>query len=139
MKSVHPVRLFQMSLDHALPLHHVPDAWTQIGLANAGAGVRIGMIDTGIEIGHPGFNDAGFTAPAGFPQAGATGDFAFTNNKVIVARSYASLFAAKDPDPSVRDHVGHGTATAMAAAGVTNSSMLTTISGVAPQAYLGSV
>ena len=65
------------------------------------------------------------------------GDFAFTNKKVIVARSYASLFAAKDPDPSVRDHVGHGTATAMAAAGVANTGALTTISGVAPQAYLG--
>jgi minor extracellular serine protease Vpr len=137
VQSVHPVRRFRMSLDHALPLHHVPDVWTQIGLANAGAGVMIGMIDSGIEIGHPGFNDAGFTAPPGFPVAGAMSDLAFTNKKVIVARSYASLFAAKDPDPSVRDHVGHGTATAMTAAGVANTGALATISGVAPQAYLG--
>ena len=71
VQSVYPVRRFKMSLDHALPLHHVPDVWTQIGLANAGAGVMIGMIDSGIEIGHPGFNDAGFTAPPGFPVAGA--------------------------------------------------------------------
>ncbi len=137
VQSVYPVRRFRMSLDHALPLHHVPDVWTQIGLANAGAGVMIGMIDSGIEIGHPGFNDAGFTAPPGFPVAGAMSDLAFTNNKVIVARSYASLFAEKDPDPSVRDHVGHGTATAMTAAGVANTGTLATISGVAPQAYLG--
>ncbi|MGA7241136.1 MAG: S8 family serine peptidase [Bryobacteraceae bacterium] len=137
VQSVYPVRRFKMSLDHALPLHHVPEVWTQIGLANAGAGVMIGMIDSGIEIGHPGFNDAGFTAPPGFPVAGAMSDFAFTNNKVIVARSYASLFAEKDPDPSVRDHVGHGTATAMTAAGVANTGALATISGVAPQAYLG--
>jgi subtilisin family serine protease len=137
VKAVYPVRAFTMSLDHALPLLHVPDAWSQVGLGNAGAGIRIGMIDSGIEIGHPGFNDAGFTAPDGFPTSGAVGDLAFTNNKVIVARSYASLFVARDPDPSMRDHVGHGTATAMAAAGVSNSSMLTTISGVAPQAYLG--
>lgn len=137
VQSVYPVRRFKMSLDHALPLHHVPDVWTQIGLANAGTGVMIGMIDSGIEIGHPGFNDAAFTAPPGFPVAGAMSDLAFTNKKVIVARSYASLFAAKDPDPSVRDHVGHGTATAMAAAGVANTGALATISGVAPQAYLG--
>ena len=137
VKTVHAVRVFEMSLDHALSLHHVPDAWTQVGLANAGAGMRIGMIDSGIEIGHAGFNDAGFTAPAGFPVAGSVGDLAFTNNKVIVARSYASLFITQDPDPSVRDHIGHGTGTAMAAAGVSNSSVLTTISGVAPQAYLG--
>jgi subtilisin family serine protease len=135
--AVHPVRLFEMSLDHALPLHHVPDAWTQAGFANAGAGIRIGIIDTGIEISHAGFNDAGFTAPPGFPMADVAADLAFTNNKVIVARSYASLFTASDPDPSARDHVGHGTGTAMAAAGVSNTSVLTTITGVAPQAYLG--
>jgi minor extracellular serine protease Vpr len=137
VKSVYPVRVFEMSLDHALPLHHVPGAWSQIGIGNAGAGIKIGMIDSGIEIGHPGFNDGGFTAPAGFPVAGALSDLAYTNNKVIVARSYASLFMAADPDTSVRDHVGHGTATAMSAAGVQNSGMLATISGVAPQAYLG--
>jgi minor extracellular serine protease Vpr len=137
VQAVYPVRRFKMSLDHALPLHHVPDVWTQIGLANAGAGVMIGIIDSGIEIGHPGFNDAGFKAPPGFPVAGATSDLAFTNNKVIVARSYASKFEAADPDPSVRDHVGHGTATAMTAAGVSNTGSLATISGVAPQAYLG--
>jgi minor extracellular serine protease Vpr len=137
VQAVYPVRLFEMSLDHALPLHHVPDVWTQIGIGNAGAGVMIGMIDSGIEIGHPGFNDAGFTAPPGFPVAGAMSDLAFTNKKVIVARSYASLFAAKDPDPSVRDHVGHGTATAMTAAGAANTGTLASISGVAPQAYLG--
>jgi minor extracellular serine protease Vpr len=137
VQAIYPVRRFHMSLDHALPLHHVPDVWTQIGLANAGAGVMIGMIDSGIEITHPGFNDAGFAAPPGFPVAGAMSDLAFTNNKVIVARSYASMFEVKDPDPSVRDHVGHGTATAMTAAGVSNTGALATISGVAPQAYLG--
>ncbi len=137
VSAVYPVRLFEMSLDHALPLHHVPDAWAQMGFGNAGAGIMIGVIDTGIEISHAGFNDAGFTAPGGFPVADAVADRAFTNNKVIVARSYASLFAAHDPDPTVADHVGHGTATAMAAAGVANSGALARISGVAPQAYLG--
>lgn len=137
VKAVYPERLFHLYLDHALPLIHAPDAWTLVGLGNAGAGIRIGMIDSGIEITHPGFNDAGFTAPDGFPIAGDMGDLAYTNNKVIVARSYASLFAAQDPDTSVRDHVGHGTATAMAAGGVSNTGMLATISGVAPQAYIG--
>jgi hypothetical protein len=137
VKAVYPMRLFDFSLDHALPLHHVPDAWSQAGIGGAGAGILIGMIDSGIEITHPGFNDAGFTAPPGFPLAGALSDLAYTNNKVIVARSYANLFASPDPDPSVRDHIGHGTATAMTAAGVSNTSMLTSISGVAPQAYLG--
>ena len=68
VQSVYPVRRFKMSLDHALPLHHVPDVWTQIGLANAGTGVMIGMIDSGIEIGHPGFNDAGIYRAARIPE-----------------------------------------------------------------------
>ena len=134
---IHPVRLFHLTLDHALPLHHVPDAWAQVGYGNAGAGLQIALIDTGIELTHPGFADAAFTAPPGFPIADTPSDLAFTNNKVIVARSYASLFLATDPDPSARDHVGHGTATAMAAAGVTNTAPLATITGVAPQAYIG--
>ncbi len=137
VKAVYPERLFHLCLDHALPLIHAPDAWTLVGLGNAGAGIKIGMIDTGIEITHPGFNDAGFTAPAGFPITSDMGELPYTNNKVIVARSYASLFATQDPDTSVRDHMGHGTATAMAAAGVSNTGILATISGVAPQAYIG--
>jgi hypothetical protein len=138
VRAVYPVREFHMVLDHALPLHHVPDAWTQVGVSNAGAGIRIGFIDSGIDIGHPGFHDGGFTAPAGFPLADTAADLAFTNNKVIVARSYARFFIADDPDPSARDHIGHGTGTAMTAAGVENAGPLATISGVAPQAWLGS-
>ena len=43
----------------------------------------------------------------------AASDVAYTNQKVIVARSYAGSFQNPDPDPSARDHAGHGTATAM--------------------------
>ena len=135
---VYPVRRFHLLLDHALPLVHAPEAWAQVGAANAGAGIRIAVIDTGIDVGHPGFHDAGFTAPSGFPVADSAADLAFTNNKVIVARSYASLFETPDPDPSARDHVGHGTGVAMTAADVTNTGPLATITGVAPQAYIGS-
>ena len=118
----------------------VPAAWSAIGgSANAGAGVRIGIIDTGIDQTHPGFSDTGFTAPAGFPA----GDTAFTNNKVIVARSYVSMLIDPDPlystpdDLSPRDRQGHGTAIAMIAAGVQNTGPLGSITGVAPKAFLG--
>jgi minor extracellular serine protease Vpr len=133
-----PVHRLHPLLDHALPLHNVPQAWSQVGISNAGAGIKIAMIDSGIDIGHPGFADAGFTMPAGFPLADTQADLAYTNNKVIVARSYANLFTTPDPDLSAADHVGHGTATAMVAAGVSNAGPLATISGVAPQAWLGS-
>jgi minor extracellular serine protease Vpr len=134
VRKVYRVRTFHMMLDHALPLHRVPEAWSQIGIANAGAGVRIAIIDTGVDAGHPGFQDGGFTAPAGFP----VGDSRYTNNKVIVARSYVGLLPRRDPDLSAADHVGHGTAAAMAAAGVQNAGPLATVTGVAPAAYIGS-
>src|SRR5664280_3622809 len=127
-------------LNAAVNLVGVPAAWSAIGgSANAGAGVRIGIIDTGIDQNHPGFRDDGFTPPAGFPA----GDAAYTNNKVIVARSYVSLMTDSDPtfstpdDLSPRDRQGHGTAIAMIAAGVQNAGPLGTITGVAPKAFLG--
>src|SRR5947199_6483638 len=134
VRKVYPVREFHMMLDHALPLHHVPEAWTQVGIANAGAGVRIAIIDSGVDIGHPGFQDAGFTAPDGFPR----GHPNYTNHKVIVARSYVDRLPNRDPDLAPADHVGHGTATAMAAAGVQNTGPLAIVTGVAPRAYIGS-
>src|SRR5450759_1947421 len=127
-------------LNAAVNLVGVPAAWSAIGgSTNAGAGVRIGIIDTGIDQNHPGFKDTGFTPPTGFP----TGDPGYTNNKVIVARSYVSMLVDSDPvfstpdDLSPRDRQGHGTANAMVAAGVQNAGPLGSITGVAPKAFLG--
>jgi uncharacterized protein (TIGR03437 family) len=161
---------FHLNLDHAVQLIDVPAAWSLLGgTSNAGAGVRIGIIDTGITATHPAFQDSALTPPAGFPVcqvrfAGSSDQWvdctagnpangfpvcspvncAYTNNKVIVARSYVPLLNSGDPatsrpdDNSPRDRIGHGTAVAMAAAGVTNTGPSDTITGVAPQAFLGS-
>ena len=110
--------------------------------ANAGAGVKIGIIDTGIDQTHAAFQDPALTVPDGYPK----GDAAFTNNKVIVARSYVDKLAPGDgtsdysrpDDLSPRDRSGHGTAVAMIAAGATNTGPLATITGIAPKAWLGS-
>lgn len=135
---VHPVRQFKLHLDAAIPLHQVDLAWNQIGQDRAGLGVKIAIIDTGIDAAHPGFQDSSLAAVDGFPKVNDSADLAYTNNKVIVARSYPQLWASSDPDPSARDRVGHGTALGMCAAGVTNTAPLATITGVAPKAYLGS-
>jgi len=68
----------------------------------------------------------------GFPK-GRPEHLAYTNRKVIVARSYVD----GPYDPSPKDHSGHGTAAAMIAAGVRNAGPAGTIVGVAPKAYLG--
>src|SRR5689334_490714 len=71
VRRVYPVREYKLLLSHALPLHKVTAAWSQAGAGNAGAGVRIAIIDTGIDVRHPGFADAGMTAPEGFPRGHA--------------------------------------------------------------------
>jgi minor extracellular serine protease Vpr len=140
VKYVQWLPLVKRHLYKALDLQNVAGAWSAVGGAsNAGAGIKIGIIDTGIDKDHPGFKDTGFTMPPGFP----IGDSRYTNNKVIVARSYVSMLVGDDPetdrpdDLTPRDRVGHGTAIAMIAAGVQNAGPAGTIQGVAPKAFLG--
>jgi uncharacterized protein (TIGR03437 family) len=134
------------ALTTAVNLINVSAAWAAAGgVGNAGAGIKIGIIDSGIDQNHPGFQDSTLKLPAGFP----VGDAGYTNSKVIVARSYVPMivdhfpdfsrvFDYKAPDDdSPRDRMGHGTAIAMIAAGVPHHSPLGTIAGVAPKAFLG--
>jgi uncharacterized protein (TIGR03437 family) len=141
------------SLDRAASAANVGAAYTALGgSTQAGVGIKIGIIDSGIDLTHPGFQDPSSTAPAGFPK----GNTAYTNGKVIVARSYiakdlAPGFTSHDrstidvatisqpDDDSPRDHIGHGTALAMIAAGASNTDRGNgiTIQGIAPKAYIG--
>ena len=146
--AVREMRQFKRHLFTALDLMNVPAAWNTLGgVQNAGAGVKIGVIDSGIDQTHPAFQDNLLTVPAGYPKCSASpGDCAYTNKKIIVARSYVQKLSLKfgdDPaetrpdDFSPKDRVGHGTAVAMAAAGVRNTGPAGTITGVAPKAFLG--
>jgi uncharacterized protein (TIGR03437 family) len=148
VQSVVPVRLLHRHLDKAIQLENVPAAWSELGgSADAGAGVKIAILDSGIDQTHPAFQDSSLALPPGFPKCQGS-DCAFTNRKVIVARSYVGMLAAGTPpnpaadsrpdDLSPRDRVGHGTALSMIAAGATNTGPSDTITGVAPQAWLGS-
>ncbi len=137
VKRVVQVRMMHMVLDRAVALHRVTDAWNEIGVDRAGAGVKIAIIDSGIDSTRPGFQDTSLTVPATYPRVNNDTDTAYTNNKIIVARSYVNLLPNHDPDTSARDHVGHGTALAMVAAGVRNDGPLATVTGVAPKAFLG--
>jgi uncharacterized protein (TIGR03437 family) len=147
-----PMRRFHI-LDQ-LSLSDVQQAWNNVkigGESNAGAGIKVGIIDTGIDQTHPSFQDSSLIAPSGFPKCdtyalGATteSDCAFTTNKVIVARSYVSTISAgtspsdsRPDDNSARDLVGHGTAVASVVAGVASTHLGIAISGVAPKAFLG--
>lgn len=158
--AVRPMRVSKLTLNAAIQAMNAPAAWNLVGgQSNAGAGIKIGLIDTGIDQTHPTFQDPSLSIPSGFPKCttGYPADCAYTTNKVIVARSYVRQIAMdyvvnpsnpapqSDPDDySPRDRVGHGTATASCAAGFTNTGAasalaggLVTFNGMAPKAYLG--
>ncbi len=143
------VPMFRMKplLNKAIDGVNARNAWGTVGGANqAGAGIKIAIVDTGIDETHPGFQDTSLKTPSGFPLFNNDDDKKHTTNKIIVARSYTDVLAigggtteeVLSDDYSARDRVGHGTAVAMAAAGVSHTSANAgTISGVAPKAWLG--
>ncbi len=136
VKSVRHVRMYHKLLDRSVGLQKVTDAWQQIGgVDKAGLGVKIGILDTGIDSTHPAFQDAGFSTPDGFPKVNRSADSVYTNNKIIVARAYTN------PDTnraySANDIDGHGTGVAMIAGGGTNTGIHGPITGIAPKAWLG--
>ncbi|MDP8982255.1 MAG: S8 family serine peptidase [Acidobacteriota bacterium] len=136
VRHVHEVRMYHRSLDHALPLVHVPEAWNLIGGQDqAGLGVKIAIIDTGIDSSHPAFQDASLPMPDGFPRINKDSDLMYTNGRIIVARAYTET-AVEDGPPAL-DVEGHGTGVAMTAAGGSATGPYGPITGVAPKAYLG--
>jgi subtilisin family serine protease len=129
-----PNRKYDYLLTKSNNLMNAPLAWQLSGgEALAGKGIKIGIIDTGIDHTHVMFNDEGYELPSGFPL----GDTAFTNNKIIVARVFTKGGDSIE-DSTPRDRDGHGTHVASCAAGSLNTvSPLGLISGFAPNAYLG--
>ena len=107
-----------------------------------GAGVKIGVVDDGIDQTNPSFDPSGFTYPAGFPK----GQTRYTTPKVIVARSFVAPRSGSrsrlpvDPQASF-----HGTHVAGIAAGKSGTSSpggrdhppTAGLSGVAPGAWVG--
>jgi subtilisin family serine protease len=124
-------------LDKTPQIIGAPTLWGPT-LATAGQGMKIAIVDDGIDQTHPFFAPAGYAYPAGFPK----GQTAYTTPKVIVARAFAPatpVYAnAKLPfDPDLSDHGIH---VAGIAAGNNNTPTRTgafRLSGIAPRAYLG--
>ncbi len=65
------VREFRRVMDRATLLHRAADVWARTGSENAGAGIKVGIIDSGIEISHPAFQDPAMRAPEGYPRYGS--------------------------------------------------------------------
>ncbi|KAJ7543850.1 hypothetical protein O6H91_09G055500 [Diphasiastrum complanatum] len=141
---------------------HTPDylglptgGWTlEGGSSNAGEGIVIGLVDTGVDPKHPSFSDQ--TAKAYKRSASYTGQCEFTaefpkgscNNKLVGARHFAAAAVASGEFNSTvqyespLDADGHGTHTAATAAGnygvtvLVNGFNYGSASGMAPRAQI---
>jgi subtilisin family serine protease len=135
VRRVTPVVELRTSLDRAVELHQIRAAWERLPDAGrAGAGIKIGILDTGIDARHPAFLGEGMQAPEGFPKVSSEAFREATNGKVIVQRSYDALNRTAE---SIVDGAGHGTAVAMVAAGARVRSPYGEMAGAAPGAWLG--
>jgi minor extracellular serine protease Vpr len=138
VKKVYFSRPRRMLLDQAAAIHNAQNLWAMAGgQSKAGQGIKIGIIDSGIDITNPMFSSAGLSVPSGYPRSDSVADRAFTNSKVIVARNFISLLSYPQTVQTATDEIGHGTFVAGCAAGVPVSAPLASISGMAPGAFLG--
>ena len=140
VKKVYPSVAYTLALDRS-PSVIGADVLQRTTGAD-GTGIKIAIVDDGIDQTNPFFNATGFSYPAGFPH----GITSATTPKVIVARAFPGPNSGKpgrlavDPASSF-----HGTHVAGIAAGVagttapagTDHPTVTGLSGVAPRAWLG--
>ncbi len=142
--------LYHPNLSESYKIINASDAWAAAGGRSvAGAGIKIGDIDTGIDETHPFFDPTGFSFPPGFPKCDAADsnshtpdqDCKYVSPKVIVAKVFYNKARQQGLDAqAIQDH---GTHTAGDAAGVTgqtavvNGVSIDDMSGIAPGAWLG--
>jgi minor extracellular serine protease Vpr len=137
VRAIYPNLDRQMLMDTVPSIVSVADVWAMLGgVQNEGHGVRIGVIDSGVNSKHPVFSDSGFEPAPALPPGSYPG---FTNNKVIAARNYVTpdFGYTAQPVQTPDDERGHGTCVASIAAGVPTATPLFPIQGMAPGAMLG--
>ena len=110
----------------------VPYARKELGLT--GKGVKIGIIDTGIDIDHPAFGGSGVPGSAAFPTSKVVAGYDFVGDKFNNDSSSGTYNPNPKPDPVPNDCDNHGTHVASIAAG---NDAAKKFKGVAPDAKLG--
>ena len=146
VKSVVPARGFDLQIDAVAESDILRLGAARLRPADLtadGSGVRIAIIDSGLDFDHEAFKDDSLAQLPGYPR-GRREHLQFTSRKIVAVRNYMHLQNSALPDTSApddltpRDFSGHGTAVAMIAAGArVQIPGGEEVEGIAPKAYLG--
>jgi minor extracellular serine protease Vpr len=142
--------LYRPTMNISPDLIRASAVWGSLGgQSSAGAGVRVAVIDTGIDLSNAFFDDAGMPPQAQLDECDdqdndpATPD---TNNKVVVCKIFAAGVSTGSPPQGLPELcVDHGTHVAGTIGGRAGTSgtvagtevVLTDLSGIAPGVVLG--
>jgi minor extracellular serine protease Vpr len=136
---LYPSRSYSATMDRG-PSVIQADA-LEAATGSRGDGVKIAVVDTGVDWRSPFLNADGYSYPAGFPK----GDTTKTSPKVIVARNFPAPITDKPGRQAFDPTEPHGTHVAGIAAGDAGTTApagrdhptTPNLSGVAPRAYIG--
>jgi len=82
VQKVYPSARYHLDTNKSPSVIHADTFWASTG--GRGQGIKIGVVDDGVDMANPFFNPTGFSYPAGFPK----GARRWTTPKVIVARAF---------------------------------------------------
>jgi minor extracellular serine protease Vpr len=139
VNKIYPSLSYMATMDRGPSVIHATDLEAATG--QKGEGIKIAVVDTGVDSSSPFLNPAGFSYPAGFPK----GDTKLTTPKVIVAKVFPGPVRDKLSNKAFDPTEPHGTHVSGIAAGDENTTApagidhprVTDLSGVAPKAWIG--
>src|SRR5690606_16946533 len=105
-------------------------------LGFTGAGVRVGVIDTGVDYDHPDLGGSGVDDPSNFPNERVVAGWDFVGDDFNADDSSPSYQPVPHPDADPDDCEGHGTHVA-GIVGASGDPAEGGVRGVAPDAEIG--
>jgi subtilisin family serine protease len=140
VKAIHPVSTKQLDNASSVPLIGAPQVWNSSSSNNTGEGIKVGIIDTGIDYIHTNFAGTGLEADYDrndttivtdnviFPSAKVVGGYDFAGDEYDADSDDPALNTPK-PDQDPQDCNGHGSHVAGTAGGFGVNSDGTTYTG----------